>query len=137
SVIVTAQVPAFDKGFTEINTNVVFQPMASLQLTAGQRFLNSDPFFKNSSLFVVGGYWRVDDNCGVGFQEQYEATTHTLEQQHYSIYRDLTSWVASFGAVIEDNGGVKKNYGVLLTLTLKAFPKIGLDFNFDPSGAIP
>jgi LPS-assembly protein len=134
SLVVNSQIPAFDKGFTEINTNVVFQPIANLQVSAGHRYLNSDPFFKNSSLFVVGGYYRLDDNWGVGIQEQYEAVTHTLEQQRYSVYRDLTSWVASFGAVIRDNGGVKE-YGVLLTFTLKAFPKIGLDFNFDPSGA--
>jgi hypothetical protein len=134
SLVVNSQIPAFDKGFTEINTNVVFQPIANLQVSAGHRYLNSDPFFKNSSLFVIGGYYRLDDNWGVGFQEQYEAVTHTLEQQRYSIYRDLTSWVASFGAVVRDNGGVKE-YGVLLTFTLKAFPKIGLDFNFDPGGA--
>jgi len=134
SLVVNSQVPAFDKGFTEINTNLVFQPVANLQVSAGHRYLNSDPFFKNSSLFVVGGYYRLDDNWGVGIQEQYEAVTHTLEQQRYSVYRDLTSWVASFGAVIRDNGGVKE-YGVLLTFTLKAFPKIGLDFNFDPGGA--
>jgi lipopolysaccharide export system protein LptA len=134
SLVVSSQIPAFDKGFTEINTNLVFQPMANLQVSAGHRYLNSDPFFKNSSLFVVGGYYRLDDNWGLGIQEQYEAVTHTLEQQRYSVYRDLTSWVASFGAVIRDNGGVKE-YGVLLTFTLKAFPKIGLDFNFDPGGA--
>ncbi len=134
SLVVNSQVPAFDKGFTEVNTNVVIQPVANLQVSAGHRYLNSDPFFKNSSLFVVGGYYRVDDNWGVGMQEQYEAVTHKLEQQRYSIYRDLTTWVASFGAVIQDNGGVKQ-YGVLLTFTLKAFPKLGADFNFDPGGA--
>lgn len=134
SLIVNSQIPVFDKGFTEINTNVVFQPVANLQVSAGHRYLNSDPFFKNSSLFVVGGYYRLDDNWGIGIQEQYEAVTHTLEQQRYSVYRDLTSWVASFGAVIRNNGGVKE-YGVLLTFTLKAFPKIGIDFNFDPAGA--
>lgn len=134
SLVVSSQVPAFDKGFTEVNTNIIFQPVANLQVTAGHRYLNSDPFFKNSSLFVVGGYYRVDDNWGVGVQEQYEATSNILEQQRYSVYRDLTSWVASFGAVIRDNGGVKE-YGVLLTFTLKAFPKIGFDFNFDPAGA--
>ena len=57
--------------------------------------------------------------------------TGILEQQRYSVYRDLTSWVASFGAIIRDNGGVKE-YGVLLTFTLKAFPKFGFDLNFDP-----
>ena len=116
SLIVNSQIPVFDKGFTEINTNVVFQPIANLQVSAGHRYLNSDPFFKNSSLFVVGGYYRLDDNWGIGIQEQYEAVTHTLEQQRYSVYRDLTSWVASFGAVIRNNGGVKE-YGVLLTFT--------------------
>ena len=132
SLVVNSQIPAFDKGFTEVNTNVVIQPMANVEVSVGHRYLNSNPFFNNSSLFVVGGYCRVDDNWGIGVQEQYEAITHRLEQQRYSIYRDLTSWVASLGAVVRDNGGVKE-YGVLFTFTLKAFPKFGFDFNFDPA----
>jgi LPS-assembly protein len=85
-------------------------------------------------LVVAGGYYRFNDNWGVGAQEQYETKTGILEQQRYSVYRDLTSWVASVGAIIRDNGGVNE-YGVLLTFTLKAFPKFGFDLNFDPSGA--
>jgi LPS-assembly protein len=134
SLVINSQVPAFDKGFTEVNTNVVVQPVANLQVSVGHRYLNSDPFFKNSSLFVVGGYYRVNDNWGVGLQEQYEATTYILEEQRYSVYRDLTSWVASLGAVVRDNGSVKE-YGVLLTFTLKAFPKLGLNLNFDPGSS--
>jgi hypothetical protein len=134
SLVINSQIPAFDKGFTEVNTNVVVQPVANLQVSVGHRYLNSDPFFKNSSLFVLGGYYRLDDNWGVGMQEQYEAVTHTLEEQRYSVYRDLTSWVASLGAVVRDNGSVKE-YGVLLTFTLKAFPKLGLNLNFDPGSS--
>ncbi|MBA3763824.1 MAG: hypothetical protein H0X04_10875, partial [Chthoniobacterales bacterium] len=44
---------------------------------------------------------------------------------------DLTSWVASLGAVIRNNGSVKE-YGLLLTFTLKALPKFGFDLNVDP-----
>ena len=131
SLVVNSQIPAFDKGFTEINTNIIIQPVANVQISVGHRYLNSDPFFQNSSLFVVGGYYRLDENWGFGAQAQYEATSNILEEQRYSVYRDLTSWVASFGAVVRDNGGVK-DYGILLTFTLKAFPKLGLDFNFDP-----
>ena len=131
SLSIDSQLPAFDKGFTEVNTSVSVQPIANLQLSAGHRYLNGNPFFQNSSLYVVGGFYRLDDNWGVGFQEQYEATTGILEQQRYSVYRDLTNWVASFGAVIRDNAGVKE-YGVLLTFTLKAFPKFGFDLNVDP-----
>ena len=97
SFSVNSQVPAFDKGFTEVDTVANVQPLANLQLTVAHRYLNGNPFFQDSSLFVVGGYYRINDNWGVAVQEQYEATTGILEQQRYSIYRDLSSWVASFG----------------------------------------
>jgi len=132
SLSVNSQVPAFSKGFTEVDTLASVQPLANLQLSVGHRYLNSNPFFQDSSLFLVGGYYRIDDNWGVGVQEQYEAETGLLEQQRYAIYRDLSSWVASFGGVIRDNKGVKE-YGILFTVTLKAFPKFGFDLNFDPT----
>ena len=131
SFSVNSQVPAFSKGFTEIDTYTTVQPLANLQLNFGHRYLNGNPFFQDSSLFVVGGYLRVNDNWGLAVQEQYEGATETLQEQRYAIYRDLTSWVASFGGVIRDNSGVKE-YGLLFTVTLKAFPKFGFDLNFDP-----
>jgi hypothetical protein len=134
SFAVNSQVPAFSKGFTEVNTIANVQPLANLQLSVGHRYLNDNPFFLNSSLFLVGGYYRINDNWGIGAQEQYEATTSTLEEQRYSIYRDLSSWVASLGGVIRDNNGVKE-YGLLFTITLKAFPKFGFDLNFDPTSS--
>ena len=131
---ISSQIPVFEKGFTEVNTNISVQPIPNLQLSFAHRYLNANPFFDNSSLFVFGGYYRIDDNWGIGVSEQYEGTTGVLEQQRYSIYRDLTSWVASVGAIIRDNGGVKE-YGVLLTFTLKALPKFSFDLNFDPAGS--
>ena len=132
SFSVNSQLPAFDKGFTEVDTIASVQPMANLQLSVAHRYLNGNPFFQDSSLFVVGGYYRINDNWGVGVQEQYEGETGLLEQQRYSIYRDLSSWVASFGGIIRDNNG-SKEYGVIFTITLKAFPKFGFDLNFDPT----
>jgi lipopolysaccharide export system protein LptA len=131
SFTVNSQLPAFAKGFTEVDTYATIQPLANLQVNLGHRYLNGNPFFENSSLFLVGGYLRVNDNWGFAIQEQYEGATDTLQEQRYAIYRDLTSWVASFGGVIRDNSGVKE-YGLLFTVTLKAFPKFGFDLNFDP-----
>jgi LPS-assembly protein len=132
SLSVNSQVPAFAKGFTEVDTVATVQPLANVQLNVAHRYLNGNPFFQDSSLFVFGGYCRLNDNWGFGVQEQYEAETGLLEEQRYSVYRDLTSWVASFGGVIRDNSGVKE-YGLLFTVTLKAFPKFGFDLNFDPT----
>src|SRR4029077_9004562 len=75
SLSIDSQIPAFNKGFTEVDTAVSVQPIANLQVSAGHRYLNGNPFFQNSSLFVVGGFYRLNDNWGVGFQEQYEGTT--------------------------------------------------------------
>src|SRR6266487_4006014 len=61
SFAVNSQVPAFAKGFTEVNTIASVQPIANLQLSVGHRYLNDNPFFQNSSLFVVGGYYRIND----------------------------------------------------------------------------
>jgi len=131
---ISSQLPVFEEGFTEVNASVSIQPVANLQVNLGHRYLNQNPFFANSSLYTLSGYYRINDNWGVGVQGQYEGITGVLEQQRYSIYRDLTSWVASVGAIIRDNGGVKE-YGLLLTFTLKALPKFSFDLNFDPGGA--
>ncbi len=133
TLVIDSQLPLLDKGFTEVDTSIRFQPTANSQITLGHRYLNNNPFFLNSSLITIGGYYRINDNWGVSALEQYEATTNIIEQQRYSVYRDLTSWVASVGGIIRNNGGVKE-YGVLLTFTLKAFPKFSFDLNFDPGG---
>ena len=132
SLSINSQLPAFSKGFTEVDTVASVQPLANLQVNVAHRYLNGNPFFQDSSLFVFGGYCRLNDNWSVGVQEQYEAETGLLEEQRYSVYRDLSSWVASFGGIIRDNNGVKE-YGLLFTVTLKAFPKLGVDLNFDPT----
>ncbi|HXA09145.1 MAG TPA: LPS assembly protein LptD [Chthoniobacterales bacterium] len=133
TLVIDSQLPLLANGFTEVDTNINFKPTANTVITLGHRYLNNNPFFLNSSLFTFGGYYRIDDNWGFGILEQYEGATNIFEQQRFSLYRDLTSWVASLGAIIQNNGGVKE-YGVLLTFTLKAFPKLGLDLNFDPAG---
>jgi hypothetical protein len=133
TLVIDSQLPLLDRGFTEVDTNINFKPTANTAISFGHRYLKNNPFFLDSSLFTVGGYYRFDENWGFGFSEQYEAETNLLEQQRYAIYRDLTSWVASLGAIIQNNNGVKE-YGVLLTFTLKSFPNLGLDVNFDPAG---
>jgi len=133
SLSISSQLPLLSNGFTEINTDIGFQPTAKLALGFGHRFLNENPFFPNSSLYTMSAYYRIDDNWAAGAYGRYEASTGFLEEQRYTVYRDLTSWVASLGAVIRNNGSVKE-YGVLLTFTLKALPKFTFDLNYDPGG---
>ncbi|MGI8435448.1 MAG: LPS assembly protein LptD, partial [Chthoniobacterales bacterium] len=128
---VASQLPLLTNGFTEVDTAVRVQPTAKVQFVLSHRYLNENPFFANSSLYAGRVYYRINDNWGAGASAQYENSTGIVQEQRYTVYRDLTSWVASLGAVIRDNDGVK-DYGFLLTFTLKALPKFSFDLNYDP-----
>ncbi len=128
-----AQIPVFgdDADFSEINTRLTFMPTDFLDFTIGHRFLQDHPFFQDSSLLDFRVYARINENWGISAYERFELDDSVLETQQYSIHRDLTSWVAAFGAVIRDNRG-EKDYGLLFSLTLKEFPSVRLPVDFDP-----
>lgn len=127
-----AQLPILDDGFTEINTSLNFTASRFWQASVGHRFLDGNPFFQDSNLVTFGSYFRIDDNWGFSFYEQIELEDGTLEIQRYSLHRDLSSWVASLSAVIRDNVGGETEFGLLLTFTLKDFPRFSLPMNLDP-----
>jgi len=130
-VSIQSQFPLTSTGFTEINTelNVMLSP--ELQVTLGHRYLDNNPFFENSNLFRYGGYGRLNDHWSFSMLHQIEAEDGTIESQQYTVHRDMTSWVASVGAIIRDNRGVDE-FGVMFTVTLKDFPQLTLPFNFNP-----
>jgi lipopolysaccharide assembly outer membrane protein LptD (OstA) len=132
SLQIDTQFPVFDKGFTQVNTSLGFQVTKNLQLTAGQRYINNNPQFANSNLVTIGGYYRIDDNWAFSASEQYEFEANLLEGQTYQINRDLSSWVASLGCLIQNNGGGKQTIGLILTFTLKDLPSVRLPLSFDP-----
>ena len=75
-------------------------PTSNLDVTVSHRYLDNNPFFANSSLLRFNLYYRLDDNWGAGFTERYEFADHILQAQSYTIYRDLTSFVASLGLTV-------------------------------------
>lgn len=129
---IDSQFPILDRGFTQVNTSFNFQVSRDLTVNIGERYINGNSQFENSNLVTFGGYYRINENWAFSFGEQYEFETSTLEAQSYQISRDLSSWIASFGLNIEDNGG-KQTVGLILTFTLKDLPSVRLPMNFDPS----
>jgi len=129
---VEAQLPVLDDGFTEINTGFRFMTHRNAEFRIGHRYLQDNEFFQDSSLITFGGYYRLNENWGVSFQEQYEMDDGVLEYQRYMVHRNLTSWIASLGAIVRDNRGGQEEFGFLLTFTLKDFPDINLPLNLDP-----
>lgn len=127
---VDSQVPLLDTGFTEVNTSLGFMVTRNAQLNLGQRYLNGSDQFSDSSLATFGAYIRLNENWGFSINERYEFEDSTLESQTYQIHRDLSSWVASLGFNIRDNGGTDE-FGVLFTMTLKDLPSVRIPLSLD------
>jgi hypothetical protein len=132
---VTTQTPLSSQGFWEANTSLNFFVTKDLQFNVGNRYLNGNPFFPDSTLLTMGGYYRINENWGVSASEEYEVKFHTLQWQRYEVHRDLSSWIASLGLAVRDNNPNPTEYALLLTFTLKAFPIINLPFNYDPASS--
>jgi LPS-assembly protein len=122
-----------ENSFSQVNTRVTFMPRRDIEFSLGHRFLQDHPYFQDSSLFDVQGYYRINDTWGFSFYERFEADDSTLEMQQYSIHRDLASWAMSLGAVVRDNRG-ETEYGLVFSMTLKEFPGVRIPIDYDPTG---
>jgi len=132
------QIPLENSGFTQVNTDMHFLANEDLSFNVGHRYLNNNPFFLNSSNLRFGAYYRINDNWGFSFTDQYEFSNNTLQMQDYSIHRDLSSWIASLGFTMKENrntttGQTVSDVGIVLTFTLKDLPNLHLPFTVHPS----
>lgn len=137
SLTVDSQLPVFNgnKGFYEVDSALNFQITSNLDLNLSHRYLDNNPYFQNSSLVGIGAYYRLSDNWAAAFSERYEFAQHQLQAQSYTIYRDLSSFVASLGFTVRDNDGID-DYGLLLSFTLKGVPKVSLPVGFDVNSVL-
>ena len=133
----TAQVPVFNTNFdfTEVKSRAHFMPNDWFRFSVGHYYLNEHPFFRDADLITLSTYTRLSDDWGLSTEHRFEADDGVLEYQQYAVHKDIGSWVASVGTSIRDNRITDKEFGVFLSLTLKAFPKINLPIDYQPGGS--
>ena len=87
--------------------------------------LQSGNSFLTSTLFL-----KVNENWGFRAQHQYEVAENWMQQQTYSVYRDMRNWTAALSFRVRDPHTAEgKDYSVAFTFSLKAQPrsKVGTD----------
>jgi LPS-assembly protein len=119
--------------FTEFNQGISIMPTRSLQLTLGHQYVSDSPFFQDSSLLFSRIYTRLNHNWGFSMNHVFEMDDGVMEFQSYSITRDLSSWMASLGAMVRDNRRGLQEYGILMSFTLKDFPQVSVPLDIDPN----
>jgi LPS-assembly protein len=133
---VDSQVPLLDRGFWSVTTFVDWMVSPNIEFRVGHQYLQSNPYYQDTSELSFYTYLRLNDNWGFSFYEDYQFKTGIVNLQQYSIHRDLSSWVGSLGFNIANNGAGKTQIAVVLTFTLKDLPRIGLPINLDVGNAL-
>ncbi len=117
-------------GFSELYSRAIFLPSDFFEFSIGYRWLNGHPFLQDSSRVDLRTYSQVTENWGVSTRHVFEMDDSVLEQQYYTLHRDLGNWVGGIGLTAIDTR-LNEEYGILFTLTLKDFPSVALPFSYD------
>ncbi|HWH70786.1 MAG TPA: LPS assembly protein LptD [Candidatus Sulfotelmatobacter sp.] len=79
-----------------------------------------------NNLFSSIMFYRFNENWGFRTSQYFEARDGRLEQQNYTIYRDLRSWTAALTLQVLDNRTGPIDYTIAFTFSLKVAPRFGL-----------
>ncbi|MGD0350060.1 MAG: hypothetical protein ABSB84_07075 [Verrucomicrobiota bacterium] len=71
-------------------------------------------------------FYRLNDNWGLRATDNFNAQNGRMQEQFYSIYRDLRSWTGAVTFRVIDNGTGPKDFTVAFSFSLKARPKMPL-----------
>ena len=81
---------------------------------------------QGNNLFSSVMFFRLNENWAFRTAHYFEARDGTLQEQAYTIYRDMRSWTAGFTLRLRDNRSGSDDFTVAFTFSLKAVPKFGV-----------
>lgn len=85
-----------------------------------------DALGQGNNLFSSIMFLRLNENWAFRAAHYFEARDGRLEEQAYTVYRDLRSWTAGFTLRLRDNRNGSDDFTVAFTFSLKAAPKFGV-----------
>jgi hypothetical protein len=71
-------------------------------------------------------FYRLNEDWAVSASHYFEARTGTLQEQAYTIYRDLRSWTLGVTFRARENPGGPEDIGAAVVFSFKAYPSQGL-----------
>jgi LPS-assembly protein len=134
-----------DTRWREAIERIVARPTTGLTLAASYYYLmNNDPEFQTfpgeslagHNLISFDIYYRMNENWAARISEQFEAQSGIMQQQLYSVYRDLRSWTAALTVRVTQGAGQPTDLSVVLTFSLKAFPRYSLNRDNERPGGL-
>ena len=115
--------------WNEANHYATFQPNYVWSYAIGHRYLRNQPIYGplyGNNLITSRLTYRLNENYAFRMSHHFEARDGVMEEQYYTLYRDLRSWTTAITFRIRDNRSGPKDFTVAITFSLKAFPRFGL-----------
>ena len=112
--------------------NLTLQPNTAWNWSLGYFYLRDDPstlptsLGEGNNLIISSMHYRLNENWGFRATQHFEARTGQMQEQAYTVYRDLRSWTAALSFIVRDNQNGPKDFTVAFTFSLKALPRFGL-----------
>jgi hypothetical protein len=72
-------------------------------------------------------HFRLNENWGFRASHYFDIVTGQMQEQSYTVYRDMRSWTAALSFLVRSQSiGNPEDFTVAFTFSLKAFPRFGL-----------
>jgi lipopolysaccharide assembly outer membrane protein LptD (OstA) len=118
---------------------ITFQPGDRWSWRVGHWYVRDDfsgpptELGEGSDLIRSTLFFRLNENWGIRATHYYDLRENRLQEQFYSLYRDLRSWTAALTFRTRNPTEGEDDFSVALTLSLKALPRYGIgDDAVDP-----
>jgi hypothetical protein len=89
----------------------------------GHWYLRNGFLGTGDNLLTSTIFYRVNDNWGARTAHYFNARNGRLQEQLYTVYRDMRSWTCALTFRLIDNGNGPKDFTFAFTFSLKAVPK--------------
>ncbi len=111
---------------------LTLEPNDTWSWTIGHFYLRDDfsgsptALGQGNNLITSGLFYRLNENWGLRAMHHFDARNGRMQEQYYTVYRDMRSWTAALTAGLRDSGIGPKDFTIAFTFSIKAKPKFGL-----------
>jgi lipopolysaccharide assembly outer membrane protein LptD (OstA) len=111
---------------------ITLQPSDVFAISLGHFYLRDDPstaptsLGQGNNLFNSSIFFRLNENWGFRTLHRFDARDGRMQEQSYTVYRDMRSWTAALSFRVTENSVGSPDYSVAFTFSFKAFPRYGL-----------
>jgi lipopolysaccharide assembly outer membrane protein LptD (OstA) len=122
-----------DRGdINELNASIRFIKERQFEIAVGRRYIKDydGAIDGDSDYYTLMTHFVVTENWAVRTAHAFEARSGVLQEQEYTIVRDMHDWEMALRFRHLEDSDNNSEFDVMLLMTLKAFPKTSFDVGF-------